>query len=121
MLGDETDLELALLNLVTNGIDAMPSGGELSIRAEVIERGVRLVIRDTGEGIPEDLLPRIFDPWVTTKAPGRGTGLGLSIARDVIARLGGTIEVQSQRGQGTAFTIDLPAPPEDSDVEHPGT
>ena len=121
VLGDETDLELALLNLVTNGIDAMPSGGELSIRAEVVERGVRLVIRDTGEGIPDDLLPRIFDPWVTTKAPGRGTGLGLSIARDVIARLGGTIEVQSQRGQGTAFTIDLPAPPEDSDVEHPGT
>ena len=120
VLGDETDLELALLNLVTNGIDAMPSGGELTIRAEAVQRGVRLVIRDTGDGIDDDLLPRIFDPWVTTKAPGRGTGLGLSIARDVIARLGGTIEVQSQRGHGTAFTIDLPASPEDSDGEHPG-
>ena len=120
VLGDETDLELALLNLVTNGIDAMPSGGELTIRAEAVERGVRLTIRDTGEGIDGELLPRIFDPWVTTKAPGRGTGLGLSIARDVIARLGGTIEVQSQRGHGTTFTIELPASPEDSDGEHPG-
>jgi signal transduction histidine kinase len=120
VLGDETDLELALLNLVTNGIDAMPLGGELSIRAERIDRGVRLTIRDTGEGIADDVLPRIFDPWFTTKDPGRGTGLGLSIARDVIARLGGTIAVQSQRGSGTSFTIDLPAAAEDGDGEHPG-
>ena len=64
---------------------------------------------DTGTGIVPELLPRIFEPWVTTKEAGRGTGLGLSITRDVLANHGGTISVTSEVGVGSVFTIDLPA------------
>ena len=106
---DGTQIELALLNIISNAGDAMPAGGTLVITAQATTSGVRLEIRDTGTGIAPDILPRIFEPWVTTKPPGRGTGLGLSIARDVITGLGGTIAVDSLPGRGTTFTIDLPA------------
>ncbi|HTM34736.1 MAG TPA: HAMP domain-containing sensor histidine kinase, partial [Vicinamibacterales bacterium] len=66
-------------------------------------------VQDSGLGIAPDLLPRIFEPFVTTKAPGRGTGLGLSITRDVIARLGGVISAEPAEGGGTVFVITLPA------------
>ena len=107
---DAQELELAILNLVTNSLDAMPGGGTLTIRAMPAGDGVRIEITDTGCGIPGDLLPRIFQPWVTTKSAGRGTGLGLSITHDVIARHGGTIAAVSDPGHRTTFTIDLPAP-----------
>lgn len=110
ILVDATNLELALLNLMTNAVDAMPKGGTLRV---VVRHGapnrVRVEIADTGHGIPDDLMPRIFDPWVSTKKPGRGTGLGLAIARDVVAAHGGTITVSSTVGEGTTFTIDLPS------------
>jgi two-component system, NtrC family, sensor kinase len=106
---DVVQLELALLNLIGNGVDAMPSGGTLTVRVSQTPSGVRFEVADTGTGIAADLLPRIFDPWVTTKAPGRGSGLGLSIARDVITAHGGTIAVHSEPGTGTVFTVDLPA------------
>lgn len=105
----QTHIELTLLNIVTNSLDAMPDGGELAIAATPSDGGVSLEIRDTGCGIPADLLPRIFDPWVTTKPSGRGTGLGLSVARDVIRAHGGTIVAQSRPGMGTTLTIELPA------------
>ena len=104
------ELELAILNLVNNSLDAMPGGGALTITARIIDARVRIEISDTGRGIEPELLPRIFEPWVTTKAPGRGTGLGLSITRDVISRHGGTIAAASEPGR-TTFTIDLPAAP----------
>ncbi len=102
------ELELALLNLVNNSLDAMPEGGSLTIRVRHGEGRVRVEITDTGGGIAPDLLPRVFEPWVTTKPAGRGTGLGLSITRDVVARHGGSIEAVSEPGR-TTFTIDLPA------------
>ncbi len=102
------ELELALLNLVNNSLDAMPDGGSLTIRVTSAPGRVRIELTDTGGGIAPDLLPRIFEPWVTTKAAGRGTGLGLSITRDVIGRHGGTIDAISEPGR-TTFTIDLPA------------
>jgi signal transduction histidine kinase len=108
VMADETQLELALLNLLTNAVDAMPRGGTLTLRAEPLGPRVRITIRDTGVGIPADVLPKIFEPWVTTKAAGRGTGLGLSITRDVVTRLGGTITASSGAGAGTTFTIDIP-------------
>lgn len=107
-LTDPLQLELALLNFISNGVDAMPSGGKLTIR---LDRGVdnlRLHIEDTGGGIPPDLVAHIFEPWVTTKAPGKGSGLGLSIARQVIASHGGSIQVDNRPGKGVRFTIDLP-------------
>jgi signal transduction histidine kinase len=107
---DPVQLELALLNLVSNGLDAMPDGGQLTITACATPIGVRIVVADSGIGIPAEVLPRIFEPWVTTKPPGRGTGLGLSITRDAIAGHGGTIDVRSEPGHGAVFTIDLPVP-----------
>lgn len=117
---DSEELELAMLNLVTNSLDAMPSGGALSIQARSQDGRVRIEISDTGTGISEELLPRIFEPWVTTKTAGRGTGLGLSITHDVIARHGGTIRAVSIPGQKTTFTIELPesGAAETSDVHH---
>jgi signal transduction histidine kinase len=106
------ELELAILNLVNNSLDAMPAGGALTITARSLDSRVRIEISDTGRGIDPDLLPRIFEPWVTTKPPGRGTGLGLSITRDVITRHGGTITAASEPGR-TTFTIDVPAAPSD--------
>ena len=108
MLGDPVHLELALLNIVNNALDAMAGGGTLTIIGEARGAETHIEIRDTGTGIPPDLLPRIFEPWITTKPAGQGTGLGLSIARDVIAAHGGRIDVRSTPGVGTTFTIDLP-------------
>ena len=95
---------------MTNAVDAMPNGGTLRIGVfDTPPNGVRIEIADTGHGVPDHLMPRIFDPWVSTKKPGRGTGLGLAIARDVVSAHGGTITVASTVGTGTTFTIDLPS------------
>jgi signal transduction histidine kinase len=106
---DEAQLELALLNLVSNALDAMPQGGALTLAASHADGLVRIDVRDTGTGIDPDVRPRLFEPWVTTKPAGRGTGLGLSITRDLITSLGGTITLSTSSGQGTTFTIELPA------------
>jgi two-component system NtrC family sensor kinase len=106
---DEAQLELALLNLVTNALDAMPEGGTLTLEARMADGRVRIDVGDTGSGISTDVLSRIFEPWVTTKPAGRGTGLGLSITRDLITALGGTIAVTTSAAYGTTFTIELPA------------
>ena len=119
ILVDATNLELAILNLITNAIDAMQDGGTLTISVEQVSpTRARIEISDTGHGISNELLPRIFEPWVSTKKPGRGTGLGLPIARDVVSAHGGTIAVQSEIGRGTTFTIELPA---DSGHDRPPT
>jgi two-component system, NtrC family, sensor kinase len=113
VMADRVQLELALLNLVTNGLDAMPRGGVMAITvSNTDEGGVRIQVGDTGVGIPADLLPRVFEPWVTTKEAGRGTGLGLSITRDVVAGHGGTIAARSEVGVGSVFTVQLPAVPQ---------
>jgi len=101
-------LELALLNLITNGLDAMLDGGTLSVKVGTTAEGVRIEVADTGTGIAPELLPRVFEPWVTTKAAGKGSGLGLSITRDVVKAHGGTISVESRPGAGARFTIELP-------------
>jgi signal transduction histidine kinase len=111
LLTDAVQLELALLNLITNSVDAMASGGTLTVRLERVIDRLHLEIEDTGSGIPPELLGHIFDPWVTTKAHGKGSGLGLSIARQVVASHGGTIRVDNRPGRGAVFTIDLPAAP----------
>ena len=101
-------LELALLMLFTNSLDAMPNGGCLRIRADASDLGVRIEVADTGHGIPPDMLPRIFEPWVTTKIVGEGTGLGLGITREVVTCHGGTISARNAPEGGAIFTIDLP-------------
>jgi signal transduction histidine kinase len=109
LLTDPVQLELALLNLITNSVDAMTSGGKLTVRLQRENERLRLEIEDTGSGVPPDLLAHIFDPWVTTKAQGKGSGLGLSIARQVVTSHGGTIRAQNRPGKGAVFTIELPA------------
>jgi two-component system, NtrC family, sensor kinase len=105
---DAPQLELALLSLVTNALDAMPSGGTLTIRAAKTAAGVRLAISDTGHGIPPALLPHLFDAGVTTKPPGHGTGLGLAIVREVVHQHGGQICAANGPESGATFAIDLP-------------
>ena len=114
LLTDPVQLELALLNLITNSVDAMESGGKLTVRLERVNERLRLEIEDTGSGVPPDLLAHIFDPWVTTKAQGNGSGLGLSIARQVVTSHGGTIRAQNRPGKGAVFTIELPVAQETS-------
>lgn len=118
VLADAVQLELALLNLITNSLDAMPGGGVLQIMVTPEEKGVRVKVSDTGTGIPSDLLPRIFDPWVTTKAVGHGSGLGLSITKDVIDGHGGSISATSEPGAGASFRIDLPGMPAADETVH---
>ncbi len=103
---DSDRLKQAILNLLTNALDAMPKGGELWISAQDIVDGCLLTIRDSGQGIPADRLALIFEPFYTTK--GGGTGLGLSITHTIITSHGGRIEVQSREGEGTEFKIHLP-------------
>src|SRR4029453_18144639 len=109
LLADPVQLELALLNLISNSVDAMVSGGKMTVRLVRVGDRLRLEVEDTGSGIPLDVLAHIFDPWVTTKPQGKGSGLGLSIARQVIVSHGGTIRVHNRPGEGAVFTIDLPA------------
>ena len=105
---DETQLELAVLNLITNAVDAMPGGGTVTLAASAASDTVRIEVTDTGTGISQVMLPHIFQPWVTTKSAGEGTGLGLSITRDVVSRLGGTVSAISTPGHGSTFVIELP-------------
>jgi nitrogen fixation/metabolism regulation signal transduction histidine kinase len=103
---DRDQLLQVLHNLVKNALEAMPEGGTLTLRAARDGDGVSFEIGDTGTGIPPELLPRIFEPWVTTK-PG-GTGLGLAIAARIVEEHGGRIAVASRPGAGTTFTVRLP-------------
>src|SRR5215510_6127955 len=96
----------ALLNLVQNAVDAMPSGGTLTLAGQGTATHVTLQVRDTGKGIPAQQLTQIFEPLYTTK-PG-GTGLGLYIVQEIVATHGGQVSVQSAPGQGTTFTLTLP-------------
>ena len=108
--GDAAQLEQVLINLGTNARDAMPEGGVLTIRTRPAGTDhVQLAVEDTGTGIPDDVKPRVFEPFFTSKGVGRGTGLGLSSAYGIVAQNGGSIEFDSTVGRGTTFTITLPA------------
>ncbi|MGE5815698.1 MAG: ATP-binding protein [Acidobacteriota bacterium] len=105
---DEVQIELALLTLIHNAMDAMPRGGLLEIVAQTTADGVAIEVRDSGGGIAPEILPRLFEPWVTSKPVGRGTGLGLSIVRDIVRGHDGVIEVQNRPGEGATFVMRLP-------------
>jgi signal transduction histidine kinase len=105
--GDANRLQQALLNLIFNAIEAMPEGGQLGIMTKLneTERNFQVQIQDTGNGIPEEHLDHIYDPFFTTKEEGNGTGLGLSIVYGVTKNHGGKINVKSTVGKGTVFTL----------------
>jgi len=101
-------LKHILINLVSNAIDAMPDGGSLTIECHADEEIVNISCTDTGFGIDEKDFDKIFNPFYTTKEPGKGTGLGLFIAYDEVQKIGGDIRVSSSINAGTTFTVSLP-------------
>jgi signal transduction histidine kinase/CheY-like chemotaxis protein len=112
IIADRGQLEQVIINLVVNARDAMPGGGILIIRtangSHQHERSVLLSVSDTGVGIPPDVRDRIFEPFYTTKEVGKGTGLGLSTVYGIVKQSGGTIELESEVGKGTTFSVLLP-------------
>jgi signal transduction histidine kinase len=110
---DAQQIEQVLINMTTNAVQAMPEGGTLEFALKEFEESVEINISDSGSGIPESNLDRIFDPFFTTKPEGEGTGLGLSVSYGIIARHGGQIDVESTMGEGTTFTVYLPALPQE--------
>ena len=104
---DPDQLQQVFINLINNSLDAMPLGGKLSVTTASRNGSVEIVLADSGEGIAEDEIDLIFDPMFSTKQ-GRGTGLGLTIVKQIISEHDGDVEVESERGQQTAFRITLP-------------
>jgi CheY-like chemotaxis protein len=124
VVGDATQLHQVAMNLCTNAVHAIEHGGVLTVlldRVVLAERRlvshgtlapgayVRLCVSDTGSGIPPAVLERMFDPFFTTKRVGDGTGLGLALVHGIVADFGGAIDVETQAGAGTTFTVWLPA------------
>jgi signal transduction histidine kinase/CheY-like chemotaxis protein len=123
VLADPSQLTQVLMNLAVNARDAMPKGGTLEIHTENLDADTQLLaripqltpgkqvvisVRDTGEGIPEEIRDKIFEPFFTTKDPAKGTGLGLSTVHGIVQQSGGAIDLRSAPGQGTTFRIYLP-------------
>lgn len=113
IMADVNQLKQVFINILNNAIDAMPQGGQVEVTTrEVLVNGtgplVEISFQDTGVGIPVEYVDKIFDPFFTTKETGKGTGLGLPISKRIVERHGGTIVVNSERGRGTRFTINLP-------------
>ena len=109
---NRTRIEQILVNLITNAVDAIgkaPGTITIAVTLDEIRKRVACAVRDTGEGIPPELMNRIFEPFFTTKGPEQGTGLGLPVVREIVASYGGTLTVTSEPGRGTTFTFELPA------------
>jgi PAS domain S-box-containing protein len=132
VVGDSTQLYQVLMNLSINARDAMPNGGTLKINLQNVTLSeqkaelhlgaapgmyVVLSVKDTGSGIPPEIINRIFDPFFTTKEPGKGTGLGLSSALSIVKSHGGFIDVHSEVDKGTEFKVFLPAKEEVAELE----
>lgn len=114
-------LKQVFLNLFLNARDAMPNGGELLVQTRIAQRQDSIVlaekhlvvrVRDDGEGIPEEIRRRVFEPFFSTKGARRGTGLGLWVCQEIIRSHGGQIQVNSKQGKGTTFLVGLPLPQE---------
>ena len=110
ILCDGAQIEQVLLALMMNALEAMPQGGNLWVATHLNRETniVRITVRDDGTGISPEILPRIFEPFLTTKETARGVGLGLAISRSILERHNGNIEVQSEVGRGTTFIVTLP-------------
>jgi CheY-like chemotaxis protein/anti-sigma regulatory factor (Ser/Thr protein kinase) len=106
-MGDESELREVLVNMIFNAVDAMPRGGTLSLAAQEDGDQVSITVSDTGGGMSPEVRSRIFDPFFTTKGKA-GMGLGLAVSYGIIRRHEGSVEVASDAGKGTTFTIRLP-------------
>jgi PAS domain S-box-containing protein len=132
IMGNATQVQQVIMNLFANAADAMEEGGVLSVSLnEVVFNDLlqlpvpdmrlghylKLVVQDTGAGIPPNVLPSIFDPYFTTKAVGKGTGMGLAVVHGIVESYGGRIVVESAPGMGTTFTLFLPATARQADAQ----
>jgi signal transduction histidine kinase len=112
LIADPGQIQQALVALLINAVEAMDGpgghGGTLSVRLAGNESMVSIEISDTGVGIPEDAVPRIFEPFFSTKDAQSGVGLGLAVVYGIVRRHGGKIEVESALGHGTTFHVMLP-------------
>ena len=120
VFSDPGQIEQVILNLAFNARDAMPNGGRLTLETRDVALGpgaetglpagtyVALIVRDTGIGIPQEIVPRIFEPFFTTKEVGKGTGLGLATVEGIVRQSGGAVQVESREPGGTTFSVLLP-------------
>jgi len=106
---DRPRIVQVLVNLLTKAIDASERHGVVRIDAANHDKIVDIQVRDVGEGIDEEIKAKIFEPFVTTKPPGRGTGLGLAMVYRIVNDHGGNIQIDSNRGEGTVVVLSLPA------------
>ncbi len=111
---DPQQIEQVIINLIQNAVQAMPDGGKLETRMIDLGTEVELSVTDNGKGISPEHLSRIFEPFFTTKPEGQGTGMGLAVSYGIISRHGGTIDVSSQVGRGTTFSLRLPKEPSEA-------
>ncbi len=110
ILVDRRQLQEVLFNILRNAGQAIKPPGTITVRAHTHQNDVRVIISDTGSGMPPETLNKIYNPFFTTKEPGKGTGLGLFIVRQIVERNKGRITVESTVGKGTTFYLDFPAP-----------
>ncbi len=108
VIANVNELQQVVFNLINNARDAMPEGGTITVRSDLLGDTVRFSIKDDGKGIAKDKLTDIFTPFFTTKDPGKGTGLGLAVCSRIIDELDGRITVESEMGRGTTFFVHLP-------------
>jgi signal transduction histidine kinase len=110
VVGDVNQLQQCFLNIIFNAVEAMPHGGQLFVSSELdsTRHEAKITIRDTGHGIPQEIMGHIFDPFFTTKEEEKGTGLGLSIVYGVVKNHKGHVSVDSQVGEGATFFLTFP-------------
>jgi two-component system NtrC family sensor kinase len=117
---DLGQIQQVFINILLNAIEAMPQGGTLTVWTGIVDDMIAVRFTDTGVGIPKENLPKILDPFFTTKEQGKGTGLGLSVSYGIIERHKGKLEVKSKVGKGTTFTVKLPVNEKASQTEKEG-
>ena len=108
VMSDRFQVDQLFLNLVLNALQAMPDGGQLTLRTSKRDDLVVAEVRDTGVGISDEMRERIFDPFFTTREVGEGTGLGLTVSDSIVTAHGGTLEVESTPGEGSVFRVSFP-------------
>ena len=106
---DPAQCKQILVNLIVNAVQAMSEGGTLTVSTRADDTAAALVVQDTGPGMDEEVLEKVFLPFFTTKDVHEGTGLGLAVVHGIVTAHGGSIEVKSRPGRGTRFVIRLPA------------
>ncbi len=108
IVADPSQINQVLVNLIVNALQAMPNGGKLKIATSLVDNFASVVVEDTGIGMSQEIMKKIFLPFFTTKGVGQGTGLGLSVVHGIVTSHGGKINVKSEAGKGSRFEVLIP-------------